>query len=144
MTTTREKVYATPEVCAVRREKLAKRLEAMPKEHFDIEISIKKNECGTVACIAGWAVLQAIDEGLIRLNDVAVTVGDPIFSWGPVRLAAETYLGLQHIELDVNFDVDVVLFYGRHGMKAPTAQDGADALRRVGEHLYPWPHPEDA
>lgn len=45
---------------------VATAIEANP-EHFDMGSFCGKNDCGTTACIAGWAVALSIDGGLNNL-----------------------------------------------------------------------------
>jgi hypothetical protein len=140
--TTHEKVYASAEVCAERRERLAQRLDNMPQGNFNIEVSARKESCGTVACIAGWAALQAVEEGLIELGDIFIHFGegaaytDGTFSWQSIRQTAATYLGFDH--LDAHYDVDKDLFYGSSAMPTPTPMQAADALRHVGREGGAW------
>ena len=140
--TTHEKVYASAEVCAERRERLAQRLDNMPQGNFDIDTSAKKEACGTVACIAGWAALQAVEDGLIKLDDIFIHFGegasytDGTFSWQSIRRTAYTYLGFDY--LTAHYDVDKDLFYGSSAMPNPTPMQAAAALRCAGREGGAW------
>lgn len=107
-----------PHIARERRERLAARIEALPPEQLDLRHWEIESECGTVACIAGWARIQAIEE-----------LGDKPQPCGHFRFGL-TYLGL-------TFDEAHCLFYGNIYEQGAPAQ-AALALRRLnaGDPAY--------
>lgn len=104
----------------------------------DGRIFIKKSECGTAACVAGWAMVLAGDGVAVSKN----LVYSQYAASGAVTIARE-FLGLTHYEADQLFYWDEFSIYNKYseelGLKKDrweeidpssiTASDVAAALR---------------